>query len=240
MKEKLRLLAALQEIDATIVNKTEVIQGIPKKVSSAEQYLKEAQAFQEKQKQQCLNTEKKKKELERTLEDFNEKLTKLKTRTAGVKNNKEYQALLKEIETAEKEKYKVEDSILAAMELLEASYKEVSAADARAAEAKKQVEAFKKELAVEVAAAEKELDISRAHRADIVKAIDAELYDLYFKILEARGGLAVAEAKGERCLGCNMNIPPQLFVGIKKNDRLFQCPQCNRILYWKDDENSQL
>lgn len=239
MKEKLRSLAALQKIDATIVKKTEVIQGIPRKISSAEQFLNEAQVFQEKQRQKCANAEKKKKELERANEEFNEKLSKLKARTAGVKNNKEYQALLKEIETAEKEKYAIEDAILAAMELLDASYKELSAADAQAAAAKEKAEAFKKELAAEVVEAEKELDTSKAQRADIVKAIDADLYDLYFKILEARGGLAIAEAKGERCLGCNMNIPPQMFVEIKKNARIVQCPQCSRILYWKEDENSQ-
>lgn len=240
MKEKLRSLAALQKIDTTIVKKTEVIRGIPLKISSAEQYLNEAQAFQEKQKQRGVDAEKKKKELERALDDFNEKLGKLKARTAGVKNNKEYQALLKEIESAEKEKYRIEDSILSAMELLDASYKEISAAGAKAAEAKGKVEALKKELAAEVAEAEKELDSSKAQRADIVKVLDAELYELYFKVLESRGGLAVAEAKGERCLGCNMNIPPQLFVGIKKSEKLVQCPQCNRILYWKEDENSHL
>lgn len=240
MKEKLRSLAALQKIDALIIKKTAVIQGIPLKISAVEQSLNETKAFQEKQKQKCANTEKKKKELERALEDFNEKLGKLKTRTAGVKNNKEYQALLKEIETAEKEKYTIEDSILSAMELLDASYKELSAADAKAAEAKANAEAFKKELAAEVAEAEKELDISRAQRSDIVKAIDEELYDLYFKVLESRGGLAVAEAKGERCLGCNMNVPPQLFVELKKTDKIIQCPQCNRILYWNEDENSHL
>lgn len=240
MKEKLKSLAALQKIDTTIVRKTEVIQGIPLKISSAEQYLNEARAFQEKQKQKCDSTEKKKKELERAIEDFNDKLGKLKARTAGVKNNKEYQALLKEIETAEKEKYTIEDSILSAMELLDSAFKELSAAEAKAAAAKDKAEAFKKELAAEVAEAEKELDISKSQRADIVKTLDTELYELYFKVLESRGGLAVAEAKGERCLGCNMNIPPQLFVEIKKNDKLVQCPQCNRILYWKEDENSPL
>lgn len=237
MKEKLRSLAALQEIDSTIVKKSSIIQGIPGKISTEEQRLNEAKAFLEKQKQKCASTEKKKKELERAIEDFNEKLNKLKARSAGVKNNKEYQALLKEIETVEKDKYIMEDSVLAAMELLDASYKELGDATAKAAAEKNKTEAFKKELAAEVAEAEKELDISKSRRADIVKTIDGELYGLYFKVLESRGGLAVAEAKSERCLGCNMKIPPQMFVELKKNDKLVQCPQCNRILYWKEDEN---
>jgi predicted nucleic acid-binding Zn-ribbon protein len=33
-----------------------------------------------------------------------------------------------------------------------------------------------------------------------------------------------------------MNIPPQLFVEIKKNEKIIQCPQCNRILYWKAEK----
>ena len=42
------------------------------------------------------------------------------------------------------------------------------------------------------------------------------MYNEYMKVLKACGGLAVVEARDEICQGCNMNIPPQMFVEIKK------------------------
>jgi predicted nucleic acid-binding Zn-ribbon protein len=52
-------------------------------------------------------------------------------------------------------------------------------------------------------------------------------------LIESSGGIAVTEVKGEVCQGCNMNIPPQLYVEIKSNEEIIQCPQCHRILYYK-------
>jgi predicted nucleic acid-binding Zn-ribbon protein len=44
----------------------------------------------------------------------------------------------------------------------------------------------------------------------------------------------VVEARDEICQGCNMNMPPQMFVELKKNAEIIQCLQCERILYWKE------
>ena len=82
--------------------------------------------------------------------------------------------------------------------------------------------------------AEKELLPLKEARTKIVDAIDDDMYKQYVDLFESYGGIAVAEVKEEICQGCNMNIPPQLFVEIKKNEEIFQCPQCRRILYYKD------
>ena len=95
------------------------------------------------------------------------------------------------------------------------------------------INAFRKKLQEDVAAVEREIDDLRLRREEYVKALDREVYRMYTKLFEARRGLAVVETRGEVCRGCNMNIPPQLFVEIKKNEKIIQCPQCNRILYWK-------
>ena len=53
-------------------------------------------------------------------------------------------------------------------------------------------------------------------------------------IFSRRGGLAVVEARGGICQGCRMHVPPQLFNEIQRNlDRVFICPSCQRILYFR-------
>ncbi len=233
MIEDLRLLIELQGIDSVIVRNMEIIDVIPKKISSVEQPLKEAEAAYEKLRIDLETLAKKKKAKDGLLDDVNEKVRKLKARTTEIKTNKEYQALLKEIEAGEKERNAVEDEILMLMESVESCSRVVNEQKGRVRVEEEKREAFKKKLEAEVAEARKELEELRLRREGVVKGLDKDVYSLYFKLLETRRGLAVAEARDEVCQGCNMNMPPQLFVELKKNDRIFQCPQCSRILYWK-------
>lgn len=233
MSAELKLLIELQEIDSAIVKKTEIIDAIPRKVSSVEQPLRNAQSVHQKVKLDLEALAKKKKEKEGLLDDVNEKIKKLRARTTDIKTNKEYQALLKEIEAAEKERNEVEDGILVLMEAVDAGNKEVKEQEAKVRVEEEKRETFKKHLEAEVAEVEKDLNELRLRRESLLKGIDGELYALYSQLLEAKRGLGIVEVKDEICRGCNMNIPPQLFVEIKKNEKVFQCPQCNRILFWK-------
>ncbi len=233
MTEELKLLMELQDIDSSIVKKKKIIDAIPRKVSSVEQPLRDAQSVHQKLKNDLDALAKKKKEKEGLLDDINEKIKKLKARTIEIKTNKEYQALLREVEAAEKERNAVEDEILVLMESADSAGKEVKEQGAKVGAEEEKKETFKRKLEAEVAEVEKDLDELRHNRETVVRSIDGELYELYLKLLKAKRGLAVVEVKDEVCRGCNMNIPPQLFVEIKKNEQIFHCPQCNRILYWK-------
>lgn len=234
MQENIRLLIELQEEDSTIIRKKAVIDSLPSKLSSAEKLFKETQSLYEKEKQKCELLEKKKKDKERGIEDINEKIKKTKAHALNIKTNKEYQAHLKEIETIEKERYAIEDEILSFMEAIEAAAKEVKAEELKMKAEKDKVEAFRKEVAEEIEEAEKELGELKVRRIAIADKIDPDVYSNYMALLEKCNGLAVVEARDEICQGCNMNIPPQMFVELKKNIEIIQCQQCDRILYWKE------
>ncbi len=233
MENHLELLIKLQELDSLILNKQSIIDEIPLKISEAELPLKEGQAVIEKIKQQKDSLGKKKRDKERELDDFNEKIKKLKARTTEIKTNKEYQAHLKEIESAEKELYGLEDKILLIMEEMDASSQDIKLEEGRIKSEKKRLETFKEKLENEISEAEKELVSLKEAREKIVGGINRETYTLYMGLIESSGGIAVTEVKGEVCQGCNMNIPPQLYVEIKSNEEIIQCPQCHRILYYK-------
>lgn len=239
MKEEIISLVELQEIDSAIAKKTENMDALPKKISTVEHALKDVQAVYDRQKQQCEALEKKKKDKERMLDDINEKVKKLKSRASEIKTNKEYQAHLKEIEQAEKERFAVEDEILSLMETVDVSSKELKNEEARVRVEKEKIEAFKKKLEEEVSMIEQEVEGLKLRRKEHVTAIDKDLYALYFKLLENKRGLAIAEARNEICRGCNMNIPPQLYVELRRIDKIHTCPQCGRILYWKEEASSQ-
>ena len=236
MTEDLKLLVEIQAIDAAILEKTDIIETIPEKVSSVEHPLREAQSAYDRVKQAFDALMKKKRQKEQLLDEISERIKRLKARIPEIKTNKEYQAHLKEIESVEKEQRTVEDEVLAAMESLDAAQKELKELEARVRSESGKIDSFKEKLQEDAARITKEVDELRRRREVSVKTADRVMYDLYMKLLDSKRGLAVVEARDEVCQGCNMNIPPQLFVEIKKNERIVQCPQCSRILYWKAEK----
>jgi len=236
MNEQLKLLIETQKLDTEIISRQKTIDQIPLRISSMEKPLAEARANLEARKKKSEAADKKKRDQERNVEEIAQKIEKLKERTPQIKTNTEYTALLKEIEMAEKEKFAAEDQILDLMEQVDRESIELKGAEAALKAEEGRAGELKKELEGEVQRAEGglgELTDKRNAQAD---KLERDVYDLYMTILEERDGLAVVEARNEICQGCNMNIMPQLFLEIKKNEELIHCPQCRRFLYVPEEE----
>lgn len=235
MNEQIKHLIELQQIDSKILNINRLLDNIPLKIAEAESSGKQSEAILDSVRHKLDSLEKKKRTKERHLDDINEKINKLKSRISEIKTNKEYQAHLKEIEAAERELNDAEDAILSIMEEMDSVSRQLKTAESKVIEERKSVEAQKGKLEEEKLEMQKELSNYMEKRSGIVNLLDSELYTLYISLLETHNGIAVTEVRNEICQGCNMNIPPQLFVEIKKNEEIIHCPQCRRILYYREN-----
>jgi predicted nucleic acid-binding Zn-ribbon protein len=234
VNKQLEHLMQLQQIDSKIRALQRTIEDVPRKITEVESPLQDSQNVLNRIKQQYDAFEKKKREKERALEDINDKINKLKMRTGEIKTNKEYQALLKEIKAVEDARSSIEDDILTAMEDADTLGKQIKTEEQNYRANKEKVETLKKDIENEKSETEKELLKVQRIREKVIEAVDSEVYDQYFMLLEICGGLAVIEVKDEICQGCNMNIPPQLFVELKKNEEIYNCPHCRRIIFYKN------
>ncbi|TAN37928.1 MAG: hypothetical protein EPN25_14765 [Nitrospirae bacterium] len=234
MKELLGKLIKLQEIDSHILSKRRFIDKVPYRILEKDLPLKQAQAELEKMQQKNEALNRKKRDQEKRVEEISEKIKKMKART-DLKTNKEYQAHLKEIEASEKEISDIEEAILLMMDDFEALSKVQKEKEAKVALERANLDAMKKELDQEVVLYERELSRKKEERAVLVGSLDPADYKFYMRLLENCNGTAVVGARDEVCSGCNMNIPPQLYAEIRKNEELITCPQCSRILYISDE-----
>ncbi|MBI5212668.1 MAG: hypothetical protein HY957_04765 [Nitrospirae bacterium] len=239
MNEQLRLLIDLQKIDSTILSTRLKMDAIPAAIASHEGPLKNAESACESVRQNNSDLEKKKRDKEREIEDLKERINKLKQRTSGIKNNKEYQAHTNEIEKAEKELKRTEDELLSIMDSIEGASKVLEIEQGRIAEEKAKIETIKKEFEKEVGKGAEEIKRIKGERKKLVEKINGDLYNDYMAVLKTSRGVAVVEAKDEACHGCNMHIPPQLFVEIKSSDEIIHCLQCRRILYYVKPEEAK-
>lgn len=234
MEQQLSLLLRLQEIDLRIRSLIERKNKFPEVLESLERRRTANKEELDKTRESLQTAQKNKRDRDKDLEVGVQKVEKLKARTSEIKTNKEYQALLKEIESAEQENKAIEDDILALMEKIDSAAASIQGAEKRAAEEDAALLAEQKEQEDALARAGEELKAAYQHRQEAAEKIQQQLLVLYQKLLDSKAGMAVAEARGEACSGCYMSIPPQVFVNVKKNESVITCPNCGRILYYKE------
>ena len=62
--------------------------------------------------------------------------------------------------------------------------------------------------------------------------IPAELLKKYQFLRANRAGVALAPVNRGTCQVCHMNLPPQLYIDLQRNEQMIHCPNCQRIIYW--------
>jgi len=238
VQDFLKRLVQLQHTDTAILEKRRFIDKVPLRIDEVDEPLRIAKAELGKIRLKSEAAAKKKKDKEAALAEIQDKITRMKNRSADLKTNKEYQAHLKEIETSAKEITVIEEQILQVMDEVEATAIDKAEREKNVTAEEERIQAFKKELDAEVSRLGLELAALKEERTKIVSELEPDIYNAYFELLQRGNGVAVVRADQEICLGCDMNIPPQLFVEIRKNADLVQCPQCRRILYYEEDSFS--
>jgi predicted nucleic acid-binding Zn-ribbon protein len=234
MEEKLSLLIQLQEIDAKMRTHIAQKNRLPETLATLELRRVSITDELDKVEEALLTAQKVKRDRDKDLEAGVQKAEKLKTRSSEIKNNKEYQALLKEIEAAEQENKAIEDDILGLMEKIDAAAGRITAAEQRAKEEAIEIQAEQKQHEAAFAKLEEELKEIEEERQKAIARIPKQLLSQYQRLLGTKAGIAIAEARGESCSGCYMSIPPQVYVNVKKNEDIINCPNCGRILYFKE------
>jgi predicted nucleic acid-binding Zn-ribbon protein len=162
-------------------------------------------------------------------------LHKTQNKLHEVKTNKEYQAVLAEIETAKHRLAALEDQVLDLMELIEQHHQKCQ-------EQEKQLQAAKHELAIQNRRVQQDQKIltersriEEAKRQQLVSALDAHIYSIYQRLTTLRDGQVVVFVQSGTCSGCYLKIQPQLVSEIRRQDKLILCPHCQRMLLWPSE-----
>jgi len=152
-----------------------------------------------------------------------------------VQTNREYQSLLKEIEDAKNANRQREEELIKLLEQDEHLQKrnEEQTTLLAGEEAKLAAETTsREEAAVKLAAKRQKLAKDRDNKA---KKVRADLLRKYEQIRAKRDGIAMVGVNRGVCFGCYMNVPPQLYNELLREDKLHMCPTCNRLLFYSPE-----
>ncbi|MBP1634025.1 MAG: hypothetical protein H6Q10_599 [Acidobacteria bacterium] len=232
MDADLERLIRLQQIDTFTEAARRRIAEQPTLIAGLDSRLEAAEAGLAAAKQGAEQGQAARRTLEKDLAAVQSRLTKYKDQLMEVKTNKEYQAMQKEIEVAQKEVGRLEDRLLEQLLANDELGAGVKAAEVRLDEDKKSVAAERARLEQEAAALEEELQRKTAARQEVAGQLPPDLLASYETIARGRRGQAVAEARGGLCTACHVRLRPQIYNEILANNAIRQCGSCQRFLYF--------
>jgi uncharacterized protein len=234
MDSNLQRLQELQVLDSRVAGLERKLEAIPIRIHGIRDGLQQAKASVDAIRGKLDGARKDIRTKEKELEYQAAQRKKLEAKLYEVKTNKEYSAVLAEIESAKVEKDRIEEEILALMELQERLGREVVEADARLrpqeAEAKVQEAAATEELR----ALEVDVEAARSERESVVRDVPRDLLAQYARLLKGRAGLAVALVGSNGiCSGCRVTLTPQRFNEVRQSSQILVCENCGRFLYYQ-------
>jgi predicted nucleic acid-binding Zn-ribbon protein len=234
LKEDLQHLISLQGIDASLASASIQKQEVPGKIARLDQnfdFLRERVDEEKRRLDELLKEHRAK---EDSLKRGIEHLKKTKERLLEVKTNKEYQAMLKEIDSIVKKNEEIEDEIISKLEEIDAARNSLKVREAELAEFRLRYDKERKYLESEMSRIDNETAFMMKDIEIVREKIDSDILKQYDRIKAKRNGSAVAPVWKGVCEGCHMNLPPQMCNELQKSTEIVQCPFCSRIIYWDD------
>jgi len=231
MWDGLDKLIELQKLDVAIAKLDAEARAIPKTIEALEGRLGKAREAFEVAKGRSDQRQKDRRAKERELEEAAQNAKKKQARLFEIKTNEEYSAVLKEIEALKAKSSQLETEVLEQMEAADLTTKTVAEAERVFRAAQFDVQTERREKEARLATVQKELAGLEATRNRQVSRLDDDLLRMYSRLMKSRDVAVVTVADGS-CQGCGMTLTPQTYNEVKRNDRMFTCPSCNRILYF--------
>ena len=240
MQEKIMALYELQKIDSKIDEINKVKGELPLEVQDLEDEMAGMKTRIEHINAEIEELNTLTKQRKREVDQAKIMIGNYKEQQNNVRNNREFDAITKEIEYQELE-----------FELAEKRLKEYSAGVKAKKLQLEEAENLSVERAADLAAKKAELEGIEAETAPLVaeyaaqgervkEKIDERLLAAYDRIRRnVRNGLAVVTVKRDACGGCFNRIPPQRQVDIRQGKKIIICEYCGRILVADPDETQE-
>lgn len=237
MNEQITLLAQLAAIDMHLDELHDELGDLPGEVRALEEVVKQKNEAVEAAQAQIKELEHLKGTGHVAMQEMHDKESKLADQQFQVKNNREFDAITKEIEHIKLERTSIEDRIRTASVTEENLQSTLERCEKEYNEAKEKLASKQEELAQLTGESNVELKKYIAMRLRVIAKVDDTLEAEYERIRTFHRE-ATVPIKRESCSGCYSAIPSQRIMEMKYNrDKMYTCENCGRILVTEDVAN---
>jgi len=227
----------LHKVEKKLIDINDERGELPERIASITEKLELLSKEKEESESRLSEIDKRKVVLNGTLSDIEKKINTLNEQMYKVKSNKEYEALLSEIDhlnnenntyfeelgTFDDEVQNINNSLKENSDNLESENQKLSLNQKKLNEANSSIESEEKQL--------------EKGKKDLISLLqsDKNLIEMYDDKKVEYSGLAFAPVNRNCCGECYSSLPPQLIIDIEEQDKLVSCPSCSIFLYIEDE-----
>lgn len=239
MNDQLQKLIELQALDKEILEFDRILASAPKQIKSGQEDMDAVKKELEQAREVIADMKKSSKQLEADVQMENDHMAKIKTKLTAVKTNKEYSAILAEVESVKEKISAFEDKELEIMESLEEKASELPAIESRFKEEESSFKEYKAKKEAEYERVKGEREAVLGRRQEILESIEPLWANRYGKISKHNDGLAVVSIRESMCQGCFHRLRPQMVIDVKIGEDIIECAHCSRFLYWVEEPETE-
>jgi len=235
MNPQLRLLKQLQELDSELRQCETRLREKPDDMARVEEQ-REAKVRELEERREALSQLRRKiDEQNMELQDREEKIAKLRQQLNTIKTNKEYAAMLTEINDKEADKSVLEDEILEMMMEQDSVAEECKKLEAEVKTLEGELQRLKLEWEREMKEIQARAEQLREERRKLAEQVDRKFLEPYERLLAKKDGIALASAHDQICHGCFMNLTTQTMALLLSSEEPVFCHSCGRLLYLDEE-----
>jgi predicted nucleic acid-binding Zn-ribbon protein len=239
LEPNLERLIRLQELCLAIEEQVKKLSSIPGRIQDLEQSLARHRADLAKTRDELAELQKNRRKLEGDLQAVEARIGKYQGQLMEVKTNKEYTAMLHEIEAVKEERGGIETRILQSMDAAETVEASIRQKEAALAGEQQRVAGGLVLLKGEEQEASSRKESLEGDRARVEADLPPDLVSEFTRVSRGRGGVAVTRVIDGLCQGCSVRIQPRVVQQIRRNEGILRCDSCKRFLYYIEEKRAE-
>lgn len=165
-------------------------------------------------------------------------LQKYQQQMMSIKTNKEYDALVAQIDAIKLDISNQETELLTTEERISELEKEIAEQNEKSEQAQRTNSKQLSILQNKIDSIGDTMAAKENERDRISKEIPRPTRSIYERVRKGKGGTAVVMVKKRACGSCYKALTPRKVQEIKKGDRIHTCENCGRLLFWNQEESN--
>lgn len=235
MNSDLELLLQLQVIDYDIGELERSKEYLPDMIENLTREVSESKEKLDAAKKQLDEIRSRQKQVELEIASREANLQKYQQQMMSIKTNKEYDALVAEIDAIKTNISVQETDLLEAIESIDALEKQIEELNGKREQIEENNEKQLKILKEKIATIGDKMSEKEGSRNQIVSSIPRPTLSAYERVRRGRGGQAVVAVKKRACGSCFKALTPKKVQDVKRGDQIFTCDHCGALMYWDDE-----
>ncbi len=237
MQSDLEMLLKLQVIDYDLGELERSKEYLPDMMENLRREVEESETSFRSTEKELAESRVLQKNLELDFATKQTELKKLQEQMMAIKTNKEYDALIGQIDSVKAVINETETQLIEVIEKIEKMENDIKELEKRAAETR---DRNNKELSIlqeKMDSVGSKIQIKEGERNNVTVRIPKKTISIYERVRKSRGGSVVVAVKKRACGACYKGLPPHLVQELKRGDQIITCDNCGRMLIWQNGES---